>query len=146
MTTQPSRPRWRPRPSAVEFLVYRYGEITRRGLKRQLLGNYTAQSDLRTALQSHGVGRYRVEYRDRRRQVVEVLVFTVLRDLSVKRARPLKKPRKLPPPMHLPRAPYDGEGLVAAGWPIEAAQASVAQGLVPGHVGATPRPTGRGGR
>lgn len=84
-----------------EYLVYRYRTATKKGLQRDLVTNVLPGSNLTTVLWSAGIGRYRVEARDRRRQVRKVYVFEVQHDGRIVRARPLKRPPKVPPPQYV---------------------------------------------
>lgn len=101
----PRTPQQRPRPprttDVVEYLVYRYREVTKTGLKRDFVINVVPGSDMNKVLWNAGVGRYRVEARDRKRQVRKVALFEVLTDGRVVRARPFPKKRKLPPPQYV---------------------------------------------
>ncbi len=81
-----------------EYLVYRYRLATTKGLQRDLVINVLPGSNMTTVLWNAGIGRYRVEARDRRRQVRKVYVFEVRPDGRIVRARPLKRPPKVPPP------------------------------------------------
>ncbi len=69
-------------------------------MRRTVVFNASVDSDLHAILLSLGPGRYRVELRDSKRQVVHVRAYEVRGDGSVTRALPLrrKKPRKVPPP------------------------------------------------
>lgn len=96
------RPRPAPRgPAAIisELFVYRYGEVTTKGLKRALIANLIPTSNLEKVLWMAGVGRYRVEGRDTSRQVRQVRVYEVLPDGRVHRTTRLPKRRKVPSPM-----------------------------------------------
>lgn len=81
--------------------MYRYREITAKGLKRDFVINVVPASNMRKVLWSAGVGRYRVEARDRRRQVRRVYLYEVRPDGQVVRAKPLQRRRKLPPPQYI---------------------------------------------
>lgn len=97
----PSRPLDVPPADVVELLVYRYREVTRRGLTREFVINVVPQSNLLRVLWNAGVGHYRVEGRDNRRQVRRAQIFEVFPDGRVVRAVPFPKKRKLPPPQYV---------------------------------------------
>jgi hypothetical protein len=82
----------------TEYIVSRYVQATAKGMSRQHVINVLPGSNLQTVLWRAGAGRYRVEARDRRRQVVKVYVYDVFPDGHIARARPMKRPPKLPPP------------------------------------------------
>lgn len=84
-----------------EYLVYRYRTATKKGLQRDLVTNVLPGSNLSRVLWNAGIGRYRIEARDRRRQVRKVFVFEVHADGRIVRARPLKRPLKVPPPQYV---------------------------------------------
>lgn len=90
------KPRWAP--DVTELLVFRYREVTAKGLKRDFVINVVPQSNIERVLWTSGIGRYRVEARDRARQVRRVVLFEVLPDGRVMRANPMQKQRKLPAP------------------------------------------------
>lgn len=102
-TSLPYAPLRFPVASGVsEYLVYRYRAATQKGLQRDLVTNVLPGSNLSTVLLTAGIGRYRVEARDHRRQVRKVYVFEVHTDGRIVRARPLKRPPKVPPPQYVP--------------------------------------------
>lgn len=72
-------------------------------MRRQAVYNASADSDLVSILRACGVGRYRVEWCDCRRQIARVTTHVVESDGRVYRARPLRKskPLKLPPPRYV---------------------------------------------
>ncbi len=96
-----STPR-RPRPppgEPVEVLFWRYTEKTAKGMRRKCVYSATVDSDLNAVLWSLGSDRYRLEWRDRKRQVVVVRTYVVMPDQRIYEAKPLRKskPRELPP-------------------------------------------------
>ena len=88
-----------------EVFVYRYVQIDKKGLKRDLIGNYTAESDLNTVLHGVGPGRYRLEWRDAKRLVLKVGVYEVDHTGRFWRSKPLRKKRKVGRPQHVPPPP-----------------------------------------
>lgn len=82
----------------AEYIVSRYAQATAKGMSREHVINVLPGSNLHTVLWQAGPGRYRLEARDGRRQVVKVYVYDVFPDGRIARARPLKRPPKLPPP------------------------------------------------
>lgn len=89
--------------SPVEIFFWRMGESTANGARRTLAYNATVGSDFAAVLRSLGVGRYRVEWRDRRRFVVRVETWAVYPDGACARvpALPRRRPRTVPPPQHV---------------------------------------------
>jgi hypothetical protein len=85
--------------SPREVLVFR---LPRTGRCRTLIDNITASSDHIAVLRQHGVGRYRLEWRDVHRWIVCVQVLVVAPDGSVVRARPKPRARRVPPPRVVP--------------------------------------------
>lgn len=83
--------------------MWRMLAATPGGRKRALALNLTVESDLHVSLYSLGVGRYRVEWRDRRRFVVRVEVWEVRDDGVVARVAPMQRRRAktVPPPQHV---------------------------------------------
>lgn len=94
-------PRFPVVAGVAEYLVYRYRTATTKGLQRELVTNVLPGSNMTTVLWNAGIGRYRVEARDQRRQVRKVYVFEVHADGRIIRARPLKRPPKVPPPQYV---------------------------------------------
>jgi hypothetical protein len=89
----------------VEMFFWRLCERTPNGMRRELVYNATAGSDLPTVLWSLGVGRFRVEWRDRRRLVVRVEAWAVYPDGVCERVPPMvrRRLRSVPPPQHVAR-------------------------------------------
>lgn len=85
-------------PGITEYLVYRYVQQTSKGLRREFVVNVLPGSNIRTVLHHAGPGRYRIEARDRRRQVCKVYVYNVYPDGHIARSGPLKKKPKIPAP------------------------------------------------
>lgn len=109
MATSAEVPRKRPFPTATELFVYLCNAPTKTGMTRELIGNFVRGSSIHRVMLRTGPGRYRVEYRCPKRLVVGVRLFEVTRDGEVYRAKPLKKPDKIPPPTYVPpveRDPY----------------------------------------
>lgn len=78
-------------------------ERTASGWKREAVFVATADSDLVATLRGHPPGRYRIEWRDRRRQVARVETWVVDAVGTVGRVRALKRARsrKLPLPRYV---------------------------------------------
>lgn len=80
----------------VEILVYKLIQGTR---CRTRVAHLTVDSNLRTVLVANGPGRYRVEWRDRRRWITQVHGIWVWQDGRVQRVQGRKpRPRKLGAP------------------------------------------------
>ena len=89
---------------AVEMFVYRYLPSGGRGGSRTLVFNCVL-TDPQKLLARFEHGRYRVEWRDSRRQIVKVETFKVGR-IGVYRPGRIRPPRRVPPPKtKLPELP-----------------------------------------
>ncbi len=102
MTTMAKMKRVKGEPR--EVFVYRYLPPTTTGQSRKWIGNFTVVSDLDRILRAKGPGRYRLEWRDDHRWIVEVKIRVVRREGRVVEGRPLLPPRKVGPPRDLPSA------------------------------------------
>lgn len=81
---------------AVEILVFKLIEGSRR---RTLVAHLTLDSNLRNAIMPHGVGRYRVEWRDARRWITRANGIWVWPDGRLQQVSGRKRPpRKLDAP------------------------------------------------
>jgi len=89
-------------PTATEVFVYWCDAPTAKGMTRQLIGNFIRGSSIHRVMRDSGPGRYRIEYRCPKRLIVGVELYGVDRDGEVYRAKPLKKPDKVPPPVYVP--------------------------------------------
>lgn len=89
----------------VEVFFWRLCERTPTGMRRELAYNATVDSDVPTVLWSLGEGRFRVEWRDRRRFVVRVEAWVVYPDGACGRVPPMarRRRRKVPRPQHVAR-------------------------------------------
>lgn len=86
---------------ASEVFVYK---LPPTGRSRTLIDNLTPASDLGAALRQHGAGRYRLEWRDRKRWIMGVRLMIVGADGSVCWAQPKGRPRRIPRARTVPRA------------------------------------------
>lgn len=84
---------------AKEVFIYR---LPPTGRSRTLVDNITPASDLGAVLRQHGVGRYRLEWRDRKRAIMRVRLAIVRADGSTDWALPKGRPRRVPPPRTVP--------------------------------------------
>ena len=91
--------------SPREVLVYR---LPATGRCRTLIDNITASSDVVSALRQHGVGRYRLEWRDAHRWICFVQLMMVAPDGSVRRVAPKVRARRVLPPRLVPRPVAQG--------------------------------------
>jgi hypothetical protein len=98
-TQAPSKRRF---PTATEIFVYWCDPPTAKGMTRQLIGNFLRGSSIHRVMRDSGPGRYRIEYRCPKRLIVGVELYGVDRTGEVYRAKPLKKPDKVPPPVFVP--------------------------------------------
>lgn len=87
---------------ATQVFIYRYLRRTRLGQPRELVDNFTPQSDLERVVRDCGPGRYRLEWRDDKRWVTKVRVWVVLRNGEIVDGRPLRRRRKVGSPVHVP--------------------------------------------
>ena len=94
-------------PTATELFVYLCNAPTKTGMTRELIGNFVRGSSIQQVMRHTGPGRYRVEFRCPKRLVVGIRLFEVTRDGEVRRAKPLKKPDKIPPPTYVPPVEQD---------------------------------------
>ena len=94
-------------PTATELFVYLCNAPTKTGMTRELIGNFVRGSSIQRVMRHTGPGRYRVEFRCPKRLVVGIRLFEVTRDGEVRRAKPLKKPDKIPPPTYVPPVEED---------------------------------------